>query len=113
MTSPLTTGSDVECGHKGTVSTSSSVKLTVDGNPVLVADGVVSKTVSGCTTPSSSGPPPTSPCISVQSILPTCLATKLTAGGAAVVLDTLAGLTDGAPPGTLAAVAGQSKLNVV
>jgi hypothetical protein len=108
MGNPLTVSSDVECGHKGLVAVDSSAKLTVGGNAVLLASGVVSKTVSAsCATPSTST---THPCTSVLSILPTSLATKLTAGGMPVVLDSLSGLTNGLPPGKLMAIAGQSKL---
>jgi hypothetical protein len=115
MGSPLTASSDVECNHKGTVGVSSSTKLTVGGNAVLIATGVVGTAISGCLTPIATTPP-TQPCKTVLAILPVSQATKLTAGGAPVILDTLAGTTDGIcipPPGMLVGVAGQSKLTTV
>ncbi|HTO61226.1 MAG TPA: hypothetical protein VMM15_08210 [Bradyrhizobium sp.] len=51
--------------------------------------------------------------MTVLSVLPTSLAQKLTVGGLPAVLDTLSGLTDGKPPGSLQSSAGQSKLTAV
>jgi hypothetical protein len=110
MSKALTTASDVECGHQGAVQVSSSAKLTIGGNAVLIASGVVGSSVAHCATPASST---TSPCMTVLSVLPTSLAQKLTVGGLPVVLDTLSGLTDGKPPGSLQSSAGQSKLAAV
>jgi hypothetical protein len=115
MSSPLTVSSDVECNHKGTVAITSTTKLTVGGNAVLISTGVVVQTINGCKTPTASNPP-TKPCMTVMSILPVSQATKLTAGGAPVILDTLAGTTDGIcvpPPAKLIAAAGQNKLTAV
>lgn len=110
MGSPLTIGSDVECGHKGLVTVQSSAKLTIAGQAVLVASGVMGGPIAACTTAPS---PSTKPCTAVVAVLPVSQAIKLTAGGAGVVLDSLLGLTDGLPPGTLFAAAGQSKLTAV
>jgi hypothetical protein len=108
MSKALTSASDVQCGHQGAVQAKSSAKLTVSGNAVLLATGVVGSPVTNCSTKLTSIP--TSPCTTVVSLLPTSLAQKLTVGGLPVVLDTLSGLTDGVPPGSLESVAGQSKL---
>lgn len=112
MGSPLTIASDVECGHKGVVEVTSSVKLTVNGSPVLLEASVASMPVTPgtCATQQTST---TSPCKTVTSVLPPSLATKLTVGGKPVVLDSLKGLTDGVPPGGLLATAGQSKLTAI
>src|SRR5258708_18625794 len=116
MSFVLTTSSKVICGHGGTVSTSSSAKLKVSGNPVLLKTGISGQSISGCLTPTM--PPPPGPksqkCTSVTSV-DSGEATKLTAGGKSVVLDTLAGETDGivanaTPQLLLSATAGQSKL---
>jgi hypothetical protein len=107
MPAVLTTASTVGCGHDpGSVATSSSAKLTVAGAPALVAASIVGKTVSGCSTPQTGS---NKLCTSVTGVT-SGLAGKLTAGGAPVVLSTLVGATDGAPPGTLNAKLVQSKL---
>jgi hypothetical protein len=120
MRNPLTIASTVTCNHQGVVAVSSAAKLTVNGSAVLVESGVLSKSIvpGTCLTPLHvpPPPPPTSPCTTVVSVLPTSMATKLTAGGMAVLLDSLAGQTDGVcvpPPGTLSAAAGQNKLTAV
>lgn len=110
MGAVLTLSSTVQCGHAGTVGVSGSALLTVGSSAVLTPDGVATKAVAGCTTAPSS---PTKPCTTVLSVLPSSQAIKLTAGGMPVLLDSLAGATDGMPPGTLMAVAGQTKLSAV
>jgi hypothetical protein len=72
---------------------------------------VVGCPVANCSTKVTSAP--TSPCVTVLSVLPTSLAQKLAVGGLPVVLDTLSGLTDGVPPGSLKPDASQSKLTAV
>jgi hypothetical protein len=102
----------VRCGalsggqHGGTVSTSSSSKLTVAGAAVLTGDGVTGKTVAGCQTPTSNS---TQPCKTVAAVSGG-LASKLTVGGLPVVLEDVVGSTDGVPPGALAADAAHDKL---
>jgi hypothetical protein len=116
MPGALTTGSTVLCGHGGTVSTTSSAKLKVSGNAVLLKDGIANQSVSGCltvVTPPPPGPVST-PCLSVTAV-DSGEATKLKAGGKPVVLETLKGETDGkvanvTPQLLLSATAGQSKL---
>lgn len=109
MAGVLTIASNVQCGHQGTVSTSSSTKLKVKGSAVLTELGVMGKSVAGCTTTPSTS---TKPCLLVTGVI-TGRALKLRAGGLPVLLDTLAGLTDGLPPGTLPASAGQKKLKAI
>ncbi|MEZ4731292.1 MAG: hypothetical protein R3E79_29590 [Caldilineaceae bacterium] len=112
MPNVLTTASPVVCGHGGPVTVSSSAKLTVKQNPVLLKSSIASKAVSGCTTvpdPNTS----TKACTTVASVT-AGEATKLTVRGNPVMLDTLAGSTDGTIGGTLqtllSATAGQSQL---
>jgi hypothetical protein len=116
MAAVLTTGSNVTCGHKGTVTVMSSAKLSVSGNSVLLKTGIASQPVSGCAIVPM--PPPPGPvskkCLTVTSV-DSGEATKLTAGGKPVVLETLAGETDGVMAGVtpqllLSGTAGQTKL---
>jgi hypothetical protein len=109
MGKPLTESSDVKCAHEGTVSITGTPKLTVSGHPVLLRRGVVEKSISDCTPPTNNTPP----CLTVTTILLESQAQKLTVNGQPVILDTLAGSTDGPPPGTLTATANQSKLKAV
>ncbi len=112
----LTTSSNCTCGHSGSVATSSSTKLQVSGNAVLLQTGIAGQSVSGCATPpasDNSGPTATK-CMTVASVTAGTSA-KLQAGGQPVMLDTLAGTTDGmvgkvTPQTLLSATAGQSKL---
>lgn len=116
MANVLTMGSTILCGvlvplkaHGGTVATTSSAKLTVGNNAVLLASSLGA--ISGC----QNAPPPTgaTPCKKVLTVLPISLATKLQAGGSSVLLDSLAGTTDGTPVGPLNVTANQTKLTAV
>lgn len=119
MPGVLTTGSSVICGHGGTVSTTGVSKLKVSGNPVLQKTGIMGQSVSSCGTPPASDPsgPTAIPCSTVISV-DTGEATKLKVAGAPVMLETLAGKTDGmvgktTPQTLLSATAGQTKLTAV
>ena len=105
MPTVLTTGSTVKCSHQGTATLSSTAKLTVGTKSVLLSTDFASWPIAGCT---QTGGPPT-PCTSIVSVAAGA-ATKLTVGGVAVLLDTLSGPTNGAPPGTVGATAGHTKL---
>src|SRR6266568_4191871 len=96
MSGVLTTSSNVTCGHNGKVQTSSSTKLTVNGQAVLLKSSIASMSIPDCSTiPASDTSGPTAkPCTTVSSV-DNGEATKLTAGGSAVMLETLAGQTDG------------------
>jgi hypothetical protein len=117
MAGVLTTADTVKCGHQsGKVSTSSSAKLQVDGSAVLLKTSIANKSVSNCGTQpksDSSGPTDTK-CNSVSSVTKG-EATKLKADGKPVMLDTLAGMTDGmvsktTPQTKLKAATDQTKL---
>jgi hypothetical protein len=113
MAKVLTTASRVLCGpdtgtHGGRVSTASSARLRVNGNPVLLRSGV-GPAVPDCKTPSSSS---TKPCTSVLTVVGG-EAGKLRVGGNPVMLDTIGGTTDGVPPGTVPASAEQDKLTAI
>jgi hypothetical protein len=109
MGNVLTTASTVECKNSGKAATSGVGKLKVNGSAVLVLDGIVGATISGCTIVDST-PNATVQCKSVLSATGT--ASKLKVNGAAVALDSLTGLSQGTPP-AITATAGQQKLKAV
>lgn len=111
----LISNSNVTCGHLGKVQVSSSAKLRVNGQPVLLKSSIENKTVANCgTVPNpNTGAKPCTKVIAVS----TGEATKLKVGGKAVILDTLTGDTDGTVGGTpqklLSGTAQQSKLTAI
>lgn len=117
MPKVLTTGSEVLCGiqaaasHGGNVSVTSSAKLKVNGNSVLVRSSVEGKPVAGCQTPNDSTKS-LKTCTSATSVT-AGEASKLTVGGQPALLDTVTGITDGNPPGTVPADAKQDKLTAI
>lgn len=126
MQNVLNTDSSVLCGratdvptaHEGNVQVQSTAKLKVDGAPVLLKDGIDKMPVVGCKTvplSDSSGPLDVT-CTTVKKVT-AGEATKLNVGGKPVMLDTLAGDTDGKKNKVdqkfLAADAGQTKLRTV
>ena len=138
MPNVLTTVSTVTCGHlagdpTGKVTTSSTAKLRVNGNPVLLESSIDSQPILGCgivpKNDPSTGNPIDMPCTQVSVVPPPITklppgnppaitdgrSTKLKVGGKAVMLDTLKGQTNGetggkSPLSDLSATAGQSKL---
>ena len=110
-------GSNVTCGHSpGKVTTTGSPKMSVSNQPVLLKTGIMSKPVGGCGTPhaADASGPTAKLCTSVTAVS-VGEAIKLTVGGMPVMLDTLAGQTDGmvgkvTPQLSLSATAGQTKL---
>jgi hypothetical protein len=120
MANVLTTLSTVTCGHPpGKVQVQSQAKLAVGGGRVLVQAGIKDQTVADCgTKPASDAAGPTAaPCKTVSKV-GGGRSTKLRAGGQPVMLDTLAGSTDGmvlkvTPQPFLAGVANQVKLRSV
>ncbi|PSB46490.1 hypothetical protein C7B80_12950 [Cyanosarcina cf. burmensis CCALA 770] len=116
---PLPPGSPLPTGplHGGDISKTGTSKLKVNGNPVLLKNGIGS-TVSGCkTTDTSTSPTPTTiPCKTAS--VTKGEATKLKVGGNGVMLvDKLQGETGGLlppnPPGMLSADAKQTKLTAI
>lgn len=110
MSFVLTLASTVSCPHHGEVKPLvSQARLSVGRKPVLLRAGTLAPLV-GCTVVTS-GP-------NQQCLVATVTAgasTGLTVGGVAVLLDTLAGITDGAPPtlitgSPITAAANQSRL---
>lgn len=136
----LTTSSDVNCGHPSTtppptpgkVQTKSTAKLKVNGDPVLLESSIAGKSISGCGTlpkKDNSGTDTDLPCSKVSAVpqmvpvapdpAPPAItagrSTKLKVGEEPVMLDTLAGKTDGmvgklTPQTLLSGKAGKNKL---
>jgi hypothetical protein len=103
MAKVLTSGSQVVCGHGGSIKLVTSSKLKISGNPVVT---LVGPAVSGCGTPVTAAG--NKPCATASPV--GGQAVKLKAGGSPVMLDTVSGVTDGVPPGAITATAAQSKL---
>jgi hypothetical protein len=111
MAFAVTTASTITCPHTGTVSPSSSAKLTVGGNPVVPSDQVTSWVIAGCTWPTDNKGDVT--CASVTTASGG-QSQKLTVGGVAVLLDSVSAQTSGLPgPFMLSVSAGQTKLEAV
>lgn len=118
MAGVLITNSTVTCGHSGNVTVTSTQKLKVGNNPVLVKASIQGKSIPDCKTiaPANdpSGTQTGQKCTTVSSV-GSGEATKLKVNGQAVMLDTLSGTTDGmvakiTPQTLLSATAGQTKL---
>ena len=108
-TALITTGSQLACGHGGSVSLSSRQgKLTIDGKSVLLRSDLPGASVRGCGTVNSNT---TKQCTTVVSVLGGASAT-VTVDGVAALTAAAQGLTDGIAggPGTWnVRSAGQSK----
>jgi hypothetical protein len=110
MPAVLTTASTVVCGtpgpnHRGTVALVGNAKLKVAGHAVVLA-GNVGPGVQNCGTPASNS---TKPCATATPSGGE--ASKLTVDNVAVMLDTVAGTTNGNPAGAIEATANQTTLN--
>jgi hypothetical protein len=88
----LTKASAVCCKHLGTVQTSDTSPLQVNGSAVLVLTSILNQPIAGCQTM----PPPST---NVKCFLVTSIsggsAQKLKVSGQPVMLQTLAGMTNG------------------
>ncbi|CAA6806384.1 MAG: Unknown protein [uncultured Thiotrichaceae bacterium] len=95
----LTALTDIKCGHGGKVLNSPSQDfVSIEGVPVLVATDPESRPIALC--PNLNVPAGMKPCTT------TLLATQgysdfVSIAGKPVCIDTLKGLTDGTPPGTI------------
>lgn len=124
MPKVLTTDSVINCPHHGKLLFPGAIhKLTVQGKSVLLKDDIKSATVQRCLNPISSSPPQSQTCLTVLSVT-VGESSKLTVGGVAVMLETMAGYTNGFPPppppppppptgGNMKVVEVQSKLKAV
>ena len=91
MGAVLTKDSSVSCLHAGTVQIVSMSPLRVKGAAVLVEESIKGRNIDGCTTPPSST---NQKCLIVTRILGGS-AQKLKVNGQPVMLQTLAGETNG------------------
>ena len=101
MTGPavLTTASSVTCADSGTVAPTSTRRLRVGGKPVLLAPGAgESISISACPVTDDASHSILK-CTSVSS-LTAGNSSRLTVGGTSVLLDVLAGFSNGTPPPT-------------
>jgi hypothetical protein len=107
MANALTTGSSITCSFQGSAKVSSSAKLQVGGEAVLLASDVTSWTMSGCNQMTGNTK---TPCAKLGAVS-AGKATKLQVGSAAVLLDSFQAMT-AAPPAAHSASAknGRSKL---
>ena len=115
MPGVLTTESKLKCPHQGSVHTSGSSKLKVNGKGVLLQDGIKNKRLDGNCTVKTDESKNLRQCGTVLSVS-AGFAQKLKAEGAAVMLETLVALTNGAPPATgnhVTAEVVQTKLTAV
>ena len=111
----------VVCGHGGTVTPSSTAKLSVAGAKVCTRTSVETKPVSGCATPviaATPTTPPSVPCVTCTKLGPGVEATKLKVAGVPVLFHPLSGQTDGTVSGTtpqllLKSTPGQAKLTSI
>jgi hypothetical protein len=74
------------------------MQVTIQGGAVLCDPDLAGAPIVGCAQPPT---PSTKPCTLVVSTLPGSTSLKVTVGGRPVYVATLAGLTDGVPPGGL------------
>jgi hypothetical protein len=105
MTNVLTNASTITCEHTATALLTSTAKLKVAGNAVLL-DGDTITLKPGMCTQLGSG---LTPCTSVT--VTGGQSTKLKVNGKAVLTESIVGKTNGSPTFTFTASAGQSKLS--
>ena len=105
----LTTGSTVLCGHGATVTPTSSAKLTVAGEAVLLENTAPTWSFDTNCGQTASGQ---TKCAAITTVSGGA-SSKLSVGGIPVLTDSLSAVTTGAPANTdLSATAGQNKMEV-
>ncbi|MEV4559237.1 hypothetical protein AB0K51_19920 [Kitasatospora sp. NPDC049285] len=98
MPAVLNADASIGCGHGGTVQiTPGQRTFKAGGAPVLAVGDLDGRPIAGCTQVTSGT---TVQCSAVVSVAGGAAAT-LTAGGRPALLETVSGLTNGAPPGVL------------
>lgn len=98
----VTTNAKIICAHGGQVTLAPrQTTVTIQGGAVLRETDLMGAPILGCAQPPSPG---TKPCTTVISVLPGGSAPKVAAGGMPVHLDSLSGMTDGVPPGTISVI---------
>ena len=98
----VTSNATIVCAHGGRVTLMPrQTTVTAGGAPVLRETDIMGAPIVGCAQPPSVA---TKPCTTVVSVLPGGSAPTVSAGGMPVHIDTLSGITDGVPPGTVMVV---------
>ena len=103
----VTTNARIICAHAGQVTLAPrQTTVTIQGGAVLRESDLIGAPIVGCAQPPSAA---TKPCTTVVAVLPGGSAPLVTAAGMPVHLDSLSGMSDGVPPGTVSVVfAGQT-----
>jgi hypothetical protein len=111
MGAVLTEGSILACGHGATGSASGNSKFKVSGSAVLTSAGTSgwSFVLASCTQQKTQATPNNNPCSQLSS-QNGGKSRKLTVGGSPVILESIAGDTNGMPLTDVKCTAGQSKL---
>lgn len=98
----VTTNARIICAHGGQVTLiPRQTTVTIQGGAVLRETDLMGAPIVGCAQPPSAA---TKPCTVVVSIMPGGSAPLVSVGGMPAHLDTLMGMTDGVPPGTVSVV---------
>ncbi|MGD9570307.1 MAG: hypothetical protein AB7V62_00300 [Thermoleophilia bacterium] len=101
---PLVVNSNAKiiCAHGGQVTLiPKQTTVQVGGAPVIRETDIMGAPIIGCAQPPTVS---SKPCTTVVSVLPGGSAPTVSAGGMPVHLQTLSGMTDGVPPGTVMVV---------
>jgi hypothetical protein len=106
----ITTNARIICAHGGQVTLlPRQGTVTIQGAPVLRETDLIGAPIVGCAQPPSVS---SKPCTTVVSVLPGGSAFGVSAVGMPVHLDSLSGVTDGVPPGTVSVLfAGQTTVS--
>lgn len=103
MPSIVTTNDTILCTHGGTVVlTPKQTVVVAQGGAVLRETDLIGAPIVGCLQPPTIA---SKPCTSVLSTLPGSTAPTVLVGGMPAHTQTLSGITDGVPPGSISVVA--------
>jgi len=105
----LTSNAVLICPHGGkVVIVPKQIKVGIDGGFVICEPDLIGAPIVNCKIPVT---PLTSPCLLVVSTLPGSSSPTVLVGGRQVYVQTLVGITNGRPPGTVTVVSpGQVKV---
>lgn len=106
----ITANARIVCSHGGQVTlVPRQPTVTAGGGAIMREGDLIGAPIIGCAQAPSTN---TKPCTMVVSTLPGGSAPKVSVGGMPAHLDTLSGVTDGVPPGTISVVsAGQTTVS--
>ena len=103
----ITTNATIICAHGGQVTLMPRQQtVTIQGGAVLRETDLMGAPIVGCAQPPTVS---SKPCTTVVTVMPGGSAPTVAVGGMPAHLNTLTGMTDGVPPGTITVVsAGQT-----